>query len=289
MATKASIYGPGKFLKATPTGRLNLPGEPPTFIGQIARVTQHEFDDNSKQAVIQWADPNVPPLGLNKTNWETIEDFSGRHDDEQWGGLWIEVFVVRESRSQSGYACRVRSPQQQQPAPPMQQWNPAPPQQPPPQWNPAPPQQQWPQQPPGPPQVPQGYQAPPMPQQPAPQQAPPQYQQQQFQPPPQQQPPAAYQPGLPVASPPSPAAPAGAPTTFGAAYANAVRARLAQIEAGKSKSNAKVSFDVDALIFDLLEKGVTVPGHDIESWPLSIAGAVQESLASLQVTSDIPF
>jgi hypothetical protein len=112
MAKMTDVYG-GKYIKATPSGFIGMPGLPDecdavvlTIAGQLSTT---EFDDGRKQRVAAFKETEMT-LGLNVTNWNAIAALSGKDDDDDWDGLTIELFVVPEDKSQTGHAIRVRKP-----------------------------------------------------------------------------------------------------------------------------------------------------------------------------------
>lgn len=112
MAKMADVYG-GKYIKATPSGFIGIPGLPDecdavvlTIKGELGTT---EFDDGKRQRVASFEETEMT-LGLNLTNWNAIAALSGKDDDDDWDGLTIELFVVPEDKSQTGHAIRVRKP-----------------------------------------------------------------------------------------------------------------------------------------------------------------------------------
>ena len=112
MAKMADVYG-GKYIKATPSGFIGIPGLPDecdavvlTIKGELGTT---EFDDGKRQRVASFEETEMT-LGLNLTNWNAIAALSGKDDDDDWPGLQIELFVVPEDKSQTGHAIRVRKP-----------------------------------------------------------------------------------------------------------------------------------------------------------------------------------
>lgn len=113
---KSDTYG-GNYLKATRNATIDMPGTPESAILTIKALESHEFDDGKKQRVLLFHEIEQK-LGLNVTNWDAIARITGQDDDDNWLGAKIELFVIPEQKSPTGYAVRVKKPSGQPAAAP---------------------------------------------------------------------------------------------------------------------------------------------------------------------------
>jgi hypothetical protein len=100
---RSDIYGSGQWLKATKTGKIDLPGEPDTVVVKIKAVEHPKFDDGVRTRLV--FEGGVPPWDFGSQNWEAIAEILNKDDDELWVGGVIEVMAVKDTSgmSKSGY------------------------------------------------------------------------------------------------------------------------------------------------------------------------------------------
>lgn len=86
---KSDIYTSG-FLKAEVLAE--GPGKWGTMTVTVKGIRDHTFEDGKKQAVLSFEEDDRE-LGLNITNWDTMEELTGEHDSDNWVGHTIELYV----------------------------------------------------------------------------------------------------------------------------------------------------------------------------------------------------
>lgn len=80
-----------------------------TLTGDVEWSTP--FQDGGRQRMVKFKEIDKP-LGLNKTNWNSIAKIAKESDDEKWGGvkveLWVDENIPYEGKLVSGI--RIRKP-----------------------------------------------------------------------------------------------------------------------------------------------------------------------------------